>query len=595
MARPVSGKTRTSVVRVKQKNGDIYVYERKSKYDPAAGYTRNFDYKLIGKIPAGTSEMVPTRARKSPASSARAAENSSQEGKSPAGLSDILDWIGEKSGIDHDLSSVFGGTAAGMLIALARMMAAEGRFSYMRFKKWQMQHGSPFGNLLVSDAMCRAFLDMLGEQDLLSLRYFRARAARCSSERLAAMDITCTPEQTEEEESDCMSPSRLLTVCSMTSGQPVAFVRLQDELKDPAVIEAGFSDLGELDIWQEAKGGFQGALQGALHSGSFPVVSDTGLYDAGNVALYMEKNISFISGIILYTPWVYEALEAHRHELEKADSFFLQDRLYKACTVIAEQDFSSEEGRNAAVSAKAVSSKAKKKGRLYLHFYFDSLGCSNEKAALRFWMDEMSRQIEQGFIRFPEEAGSLAERLFIVSKGKNKSVQCNEKALLEEQKDYGIFCLASDTEDNPREALRYCLERNIISACFRQKDRSFDEFEERSVSLQASDGDLFVRFVALGYLTYFQEAVQRVIARLSGEGGADNEADRTLKEDLKDWLCECPPEEVLALFDSIDTLRRRPGCKDNPVWKEKDREYEQRAGQRAGLLEALLKEEAPAL
>ncbi len=586
MARPASGKVRTSVVRVKQKNGDIYVYERQSKYDPAVGYTRNFDHKLIGKIPAGTSEMVPTRAKKPRGSSANKAENLSQEGKSPVGLTDILDWIGEKSGIDHDLATVFDEDVCAMLISLARMMLAEGRFSFRLFEKWQRLHGSPLGYLLVTEDMCRDFLDMLGEENFWFSVYFRARAARCSSSRLAAMDTASRQEETEEEEADYMSLFRLLTVCSMTSGQPVAYVRLHDELRNPAVIEAGFRDLGELDIWSEAKGASQCALQGAFPSDSFPVVSDTGLYDAGNVALYMEKNISFISGIILYTPWVYEALEAHRHDLEKADSFFLKDRLFKACTVIVERDFSSEKGRDA-----TVSSKAKTKGRLYLHFYFDSLGCSNEKAALRFWMDEMYRQIQQGFIRFPEEAGSMAERLFIVSKGKKKSVQCNEKALLEEQIDYGIFCLASNTEDNPREALRYSLERNTISAFFCEKKPRFGERHDPSLSLQESDGYLFAHFVAFGYRTYFKEALQRVSARLSWESGADNEADRTLKEELKDWLCESSPEEVLELFDTMDTLRRRPDLKENSVWKEEHRENEQRAV----FLEALLKEEAPAL
>ncbi len=64
MARTCSGKVRTSYMRQKQKNGDIYVFERETKYDPEAGYTRNLSYKLIGKIKAGTTEIVPTRAKK---------------------------------------------------------------------------------------------------------------------------------------------------------------------------------------------------------------------------------------------------------------------------------------------------------------------------------------------------------------------------------------------------------------------------------------------------------------------------------------------------------------------------------------------------
>ncbi len=589
MARPVSGKIRTTVARVKQKNGDIYVYERQTRYDPAAGYTRILSSELLGKIPAGTSEMVPTRPRKSPKNSAKAAENGLARETDPAGLSGILDWIGEKSGIDHDLGLVFGEETAAMLIAIARMRLAEGSFSYRRFEKWQRLHGSPCGSLPVTEGRLSGFFDRLGEHEALFREYFRVRAARCKNSPLAAMDTTSRPEETDE--ADELSLLRLLTVCSMTSGQPVAFVRLHDELKEAAVLEAGFKELGRLGVFQKADGSNPGAFPG-----SFPVVTDMGLSDAsldnaGNVALYVQQNISFVSGISLDTPWVHEALEAHRADLNKSDSFFLQDRLYKACTVIAEQDFHSAEGRDA-----AAASKEQKKARLYLHFFFDSTACSSEKAALQHTLDVLGRQIEEG-ICCTDTAQSLADRFLIVSKGKNKSVQRNEKALLEEQKDYGIFCLVSDTEEDPRKALRCWLERCDIESFFSRQEERPEGRHVPSLSMQASAGYLFAQFVALGYSMYFQEALQRVLARLSGECRTDDDPDRTLddglnddlKENLKDWLLESSAVEVLDLFDGIERVRLRTS--QDSAWKETDREEEQTAG----LLEALLKEEAPCL
>ena len=48
-------------------NGDIYVYEQETYYDSDAGFNRTLRSRLIGKIVKGTTEMVPTRAkRKSP-------------------------------------------------------------------------------------------------------------------------------------------------------------------------------------------------------------------------------------------------------------------------------------------------------------------------------------------------------------------------------------------------------------------------------------------------------------------------------------------------------------------------------------------------
>lgn len=48
-----SGKVKTALVNVTQKNGDIYVMERQSVYDQDKKYYRIISSKLIAKIPKG--------------------------------------------------------------------------------------------------------------------------------------------------------------------------------------------------------------------------------------------------------------------------------------------------------------------------------------------------------------------------------------------------------------------------------------------------------------------------------------------------------------------------------------------------------------
>ena len=64
MARPVTNKVREYVVKVKQKNGDTYVLQRQARYDPEKGYAITVSEKLIGKIPKGGTEIIPTRAKR---------------------------------------------------------------------------------------------------------------------------------------------------------------------------------------------------------------------------------------------------------------------------------------------------------------------------------------------------------------------------------------------------------------------------------------------------------------------------------------------------------------------------------------------------
>lgn len=70
-----SGQIKTSVIKNPQKNGDTYILERRTIYDPEKKYTKVLSTKLIAKIPKGSEIPVPTRpkrAAKSPPDTRRA-------------------------------------------------------------------------------------------------------------------------------------------------------------------------------------------------------------------------------------------------------------------------------------------------------------------------------------------------------------------------------------------------------------------------------------------------------------------------------------------------------------------------------------------
>ncbi|MCI8389184.1 MAG: hypothetical protein HFI35_00430, partial [Roseburia sp.] len=49
-----SGQIKTSVIKKPQKNGDTYILERRTIYDPEKKYTKVLSTKLIAKIPKGS-------------------------------------------------------------------------------------------------------------------------------------------------------------------------------------------------------------------------------------------------------------------------------------------------------------------------------------------------------------------------------------------------------------------------------------------------------------------------------------------------------------------------------------------------------------
>lgn len=62
-AKPL-GEIKTLTVRQKQKNGDVYVIERKTRYDPSKKYNVVLSSKIVGKILKGEETVVPTRPKR---------------------------------------------------------------------------------------------------------------------------------------------------------------------------------------------------------------------------------------------------------------------------------------------------------------------------------------------------------------------------------------------------------------------------------------------------------------------------------------------------------------------------------------------------
>ncbi len=117
MPRKANSEPKTRTIRVPQKNGDIYVYERITKYNPEKHYNEVIKSRLIGKIPYGQNEILPTRPKKRPV--AVASVKSFR-----IGATDILEWIGTESGIDQDLFCSTDKVAALKILSIASAPSA---------------------------------------------------------------------------------------------------------------------------------------------------------------------------------------------------------------------------------------------------------------------------------------------------------------------------------------------------------------------------------------------------------------------------------------------------------------------------------------
>lgn len=100
MPAKASGKIKTSIIRQTQKNGDIYILERQTIYDPEKKYNKVLSTKLISKIPKGSEIPVPTRPKRTKSSNSDKKTEIVSAKRNHVGMMDIIDHIGTVSGID---------------------------------------------------------------------------------------------------------------------------------------------------------------------------------------------------------------------------------------------------------------------------------------------------------------------------------------------------------------------------------------------------------------------------------------------------------------------------------------------------------------
>jgi len=103
MLAKASGEVRTRIVHNTQKNGDIYVLERRTIYDSEKKRNKVLSTKLLSKIPKGSEIPVPTRPKKTRFDKDLEISREIMATRVHLGMMEIINHVGSASGIDEGL------------------------------------------------------------------------------------------------------------------------------------------------------------------------------------------------------------------------------------------------------------------------------------------------------------------------------------------------------------------------------------------------------------------------------------------------------------------------------------------------------------
>ena len=544
-------KTRT--VHQPRKNGDIYVIERQTRYDPVKKYNVVLSSRIIGKIPKGQESVVSTRPKRRSGEKvlfSSAPEPPVTATRRKVGMMDIIDHIGKASGIDD---AVYGATDLGTaqkILSLARYLLATNGQSLPGITAWQYMHPLPYEDGLSEDIYHNLFA-WVGRDESLMQSFFASRLESLKDDALLAYDSTTVSTYSNQitearygfnKAHDGLETVKVLAIYSIGSRQPVAFTRQPGNQPDVITIENALKQLQVIGISQAE------------------IVTDNGYYSEKNLAEMLHAHFDFITLAKTSIKWVRNELDSHLDDFRSTGSACPFDINTHGITVMRMQEFSRARKYASTKKGLAEGDEETFRRRIYLHLYFNPMRRVEQDAAFDKDIFELKSLVEGGTSE--EELSDNAQekvRKFLLVRhyGSKCTVTFNEKAIAAQKKYHGYFALVSNCEKDPFECLSKYRRKETIEFFFESGKQRADGNRTRVWSSESLLGRMFVQFIALCYYEYFSEQIRQIKQSLileTGESGNDTKKVLEVKKKLLSWLKNTPIYLMLQWFDAVEEV-----------------------------------------
>ena len=553
MALKASEEVKTRIVQQKQKNGDIYVIERKTKYDPVKKFNVVLSSKILGKIPKGEEEMVPTRPKRPNGTKVLNSKEQQSEitaSRRKVGMMDIIDHIGKISGIDDAIYANTDKGTAQKVISLARYLLATDGQSLPGITSWQYSHPLPYDEGLSESIYHDLFTDV-GRNESLMQSFFASRIEKAGDTALLAYDSTTISTYSKQisearfgfnKAHDGLPTVKLLSLYSVETRQPVVFTRQPGNQPDVITIENALKQLQVLGI-KKAE-----------------IVTDNGYYSEKNLAEMLHAHFDFITLVKIGISWVKKELENRFNEFSSTGSACPFDTNTHGVSVMLKHEFTRQRKYASVKKGLAGGTQESFERRIYLHLYFNPFRKVEQDSTFDKDMFELKYLVEKETAEedlSPGAVEKINKYLNINRRGNAVNVTFNEKAIAEAKKYHGYFALVSNCEKDPFECLSKYRRRETIEQFFEAGKQKTDGTRTRVWSSESLMGRMFVQFVALCYYEYLSEQLRQIKLKLEEDITAEKDLAeiRKNKKKLLSWMNNTPVYLTLQWFDAVEEIK----------------------------------------
>ena len=546
-----SGEVVTRIINQKQKNGDTYVLERKTIYDPDKKYNRTLSTKLLSKIPKDSETPVPTRPKKAPSDNLSKSFGEITACRDHVGMMDLIDHIGVASGIDDGIYCNTDIGTAQKIVSIARYLLATNGQSLPGILPWQFNHPLPYDDGITEDVYHDLFVQV-GRDESLQQNFFANRCASIKERAVLAYDSTTISTYSENQiearygynkAEDGLKTIKLLTLYSIETRQPVAFTKQPGNLPDVITIENALKQLSVLGL------------------GDAEIITDNGYYSEHNLSALFLAHFDFVTLVKTSLRWVRIELDGHLGDFNSVSSACPFDAATHGITLTLMRDFEKVRKYSNKKNGLQKGDKETFRRRVYLHLYFNQGRKAEEDACFDNDLIELRRIIEEGaeVDGLSKSAQSKAAKYLQIKRhGGSALVSFNEPACRKAKRHHGYFALVSNCEKEPFECLLKYRKRETIESYFESMKRHADGTRVRVWDTDTLRGRMFVQFIALCYYEYLSNEIRKMKKALGVKNGDpvhDSEKNLKLEKSLKSWLNNSPIYLILQWFDTVEGVK----------------------------------------
>jgi len=551
MPAKASGEVKTRIVHHTQKNGDIYVLERKTIYDPSKKQTRVLDTRLLFKIPKGSEVPVPTRPKSPNAGNKPKIMGEITASRDRIGMMEIIEHIGAVSGIDDGIYSNTDMGTAQKIISIARYLLASNGQTLPGILAWQFNHPLPYEDGISEDIYHDLFVQV-GRDESLQQNFFLSRCAGIEGKPVLGYDSTTISTYSENQiearygynkDEDGLKTIKLLTLYSIETRQPIAFTKQPGNLPDVITVENALNQLSILGL------------------GNAEIITDNGYYSEHNLAALFLAHFDFVTLAKVGLKWVKTEIDAHADDFGRVSSACPFDKGTRGISVMLMRDFVKVRKYASKKSGLQKGDEEVFSRRVYLNLYFNAFRKVEEELQFDEDLIELREIIENGakIDGLPKAVQDKAKKYLHIKRwGSKTHVSYNEAACREAKKYLGYFALVSNCEKEPFECLRKYRKRETIESFFESFKQRADGTRIRVWDSNTLRGRMFVQFIALCYYEYLSNEILEMKDSLgvpNGDPKHDSAVNIKLEKKLKAWLDNSPIYLVLQWFDTIEGIK----------------------------------------